>query len=276
MRKNDNLKNIIIKTIPSYNLNIDLKFANGLEINDVKVEVYGKKNKEIKLEFKNAFIDLILTPPIDNSKNIQFEITFNHKDNIDNIKDEIEFYKILNCLGKGIEFQVYQNGELKTVKKLPKMKPFLAHSNKMIKYFENLKLIENHYKIKFSGFKNSEVNENSFAEVEKIISIIKGEKNIIKIENDIIAELIKNYSDDIVNQFKNIENDIIITNNEEEIIILHNHKINIGCKVINIKDAIIKNLELVEKRIQSFILINSKSNMITEYYVKKNDLKFLQ
>ena len=58
--------------------------------------------------------------------------------------------------------------------------------------------------------------------------------------------------------------------------ILHNHKINIGCKVINIKAAIIKNLELVEKRIQSFILINSKSNMITEYYVKKNDLKFLQ
>lgn len=276
MRKSDNIKNILIKSIPSYTLDIDLKFANGLEINDIKVEVYGKKTKEIKLEFKNAYIDLTLSPPIDNSKNIQFEITFKHKENVNNIKDEIEFYKILNCLGKGIEFHVYQNGKLKTSKKLPKMKPYLTHSNEMIKYFENLKSIENFYKIKFSKFKNSEINKISFEKVEKIISFIKGEKNIIKIEKDIVAQLIENYSDDIVNQFKNIENDMIITNNEEEIIKLHNHEINIGCKVLNVKDAIIKNLELVEKRIQNFILINSKSNIITEYYVKKNNLKYLK
>lgn len=276
MRKSDNIKNILIKTIPSYTLDIDLKFANGLEINDIKVEVYGKKTKEIKLEFKNAFINLTLSPPIDNSKNIQFEITFNHKENINNIKDEIEFYKILNCLGKGIEFHVYQNGNLKTSKKLPKMKPYLTHSNQMIKYFENLKSIENFYKIKFSKFKNSEINKISFEKVEKILSFIKGKKNTIKIEKDIIAQLIENYSDDIVNQFKNIEDDVIITNNEEEIITLHNHEINIGCKVFSIKDAVIKNLELVEKRIQNYILINSKSNTITEYYVKKNDLKFIK
>jgi NAD-dependent SIR2 family protein deacetylase len=276
MRKSDNIKNILIKTIPSYTLDIDLKFANGLEINDIKVEVYGKKTKEIKLEFKNAFINLTLSPPIDNSKNIQFEITFNHKENINNIKDEIEFYKILNCLGKGIEFHVYQNGNLKTSKKLPKMKPYLTHSNQMIKYFENLKSIENFYKIKFSNFKNSEINKISFEKVEKILSFIKGKKNTIKIEKDIIAQLIENYSDDIVNQFKNIEDDVIITNNEEEIITLHNHEINIGCKVFSIKDAVIKNLELVEKRIQNYILINSKSNTITEYYVKKNDLKFIK
>lgn len=176
MRKSDNIKNILIKTIPSYTLDIDLKFANGLEINDIKVEVYGKKTKEIKLEFKNAFINLTLSPPIDNSKNIQFEITFNHKENINNIKDEIEFYKILNCLGKGIEFHVYQNGNLKTSKKLPKMKPYLTHSNQMIKYFENLKSIENFYKIKFSNFKNSEINKISFEKVEKILSFIKGKK----------------------------------------------------------------------------------------------------
>ena len=276
MRKSDNIKNILIKTIPSYTLDIDLKFANGLEINDIKVEVYGKKTKEIKLEFKNAFINLTLSPPIDNSKNIQFEITFNHKENINNIKDEIEFYKILNCLGKGIEFHVYQNGNLKTSKKPPKMKPYLTHSNQMIKYFENLKSIENFYKIKFSNFKNSEINKISFEKVEKILSFIKGKKNTIKIEKDIIAQLIENYSDDIVNQFKNIEDDVIITNNEEEIITLHNHEINIGCKVFSIKDAVIKNLELVEKRIQNYILINSKSNTITEYYVKKNDLKFIK
>ena len=276
MRKSDNIKNILIKTIPSYTLDIDLKFANGLEINDIKVEVYGKKTKEIKLEFKNAFINLTLSPPIDNSKNIQFEITFNHKENINNIKDEIEFYKILNCLGKGIEFHVYQNGNLKTSKKLPKMKPYLTHSNQMIKYFENLKSIENFYKIKFSNFKNSEINKISFEKVEKILSFIKGKKNTIKIEKDIIAQLIENYSDDIVNQFKNIEDDVIITNNEEEIITLHNHEINIGCKVFSIKDAVIKNLELVEKRIQNYILINSKSNTITEYYVKKIDLKFIK
>ena len=276
MRKRDNIKNILIKTIPSYTLDIDLKFANGLEINDIKVEVYGKKTKEIKLEFKNAFINLTLSPPIDNSKNIQFEITFNHKENINNIKDEIEFYKILNCLGKGIEFHVYQNGNLKTSKKPPKMKPYLTHSNQMIKYFENLKSIENFYKIKFSNFKNSEINKISFEKVEKILSFIKGKKNTIKIEKDIIAQLIENYSDDIVNQFKNIEDDVIITNNEEEIITLHNHEINIGCKVFSIKDAVIKNLELVEKRIQNYILINSKSNTITEYYVKKNDLKFIK
>ena len=276
MRKSDNIKNILIKTIPSYTLDIDLKFANGLEINDIKVEVFGKKTKEIKLEFKNAFINLTLSPPIDNSKNIQFEITFNHKENINNIKDEIEFYKILNCLGKGIEFHVYQNGNLKTSKKLPKMKPYLTHSNQMIKYFENLKSIENFYKIKFSKFKNSEINKISFEKVEKILSFIKGKKNTIKIEKDIIAQLIENYSDDIVNQFKNIEDDVIITNNEEEIITLHNHEINIGCKVFSIKDAVIKNLELVEKRIQNYILINSKSNTITEYYVKKNDLKFIK
>ena len=276
MRKSDNIKNILIKTIPSYTLDIDLKFANGLEINDIKVEVYGKKTKEIKLEFKNAFINLTLSPPIDNSKNIQFEITFNHKENINNIKDEIEFYKILNCLGKGIEFHVYQNGNLKTSKKLPKMKPYLTHSNQMIKYFENLKSIENFYKIKFSNFKNSEINKISFEKVEKILSFINGKKNTIKIEKDIIAQLIENYSDDIVNQFKNIEDDVIITNNEEEIITLHNHEINIGCKVFSIKDAVIKNLELVEKRIQNYILINSKSNTITEYYVKKNDLKFIK
>ena len=276
MRKSDNIKNILIKTIPSYTLDIDLKFANGLEINDIKVEVFGKKTKEIKLEFKNAFINLTLSPPIDNSKNIQFEITFNHKENINNIKDEIEFYKILNCLGKGIEFHVYQNGNLKTSKKLPKMKPYLTHSNQMIKYFENLKSIENFYKIKFSNFKNSEINKISFEKVEKILSFIKSKKNTIKIEKDIIAQLIENYSDDIVNQFKNIEDDVIITNNEEEIITLHNHEINIGCKVFSIKDAVIKNLELVEKRIQNYILINSKSNTITEYYVKKNDLKFIK
>lgn len=276
MRKSDNIKNILIKTIPSYTLDIDLKFANGLEINDIKVEVFGKKTKEIKLEFKNVFINLTLSPPIDNSKNIQFEITFNHKENINNIKDEIEFYKILNCLGKGIEFHVYQNGNLKTSKKLPKMKPYLTHSNQMIKYFENLKSIENFYKIKFSKFKNSEINKISFEKVEKILSFIKGKKNTIKIEKDIIAQLIENYSDDIVNQFKNIEDDVIITNNEEEIITLHNHEINIGCKVFSIKDAVIKNLELVEKRIQNYILINSKSNTITEYYVKKNDLKFIK
>ena len=41
MRKSDNIKNILIKTIPSYTLDIDLKFANGLEINDIKVEVFG-------------------------------------------------------------------------------------------------------------------------------------------------------------------------------------------------------------------------------------------
>lgn len=258
------IDNIKITNIPTKAGFIDIIFEDDFETN-IYAELYRNiSGAEIKLNLAAGDIKI----------NVKFQekgflgkIDIDAHDICKDVDSCILFYEFLKRINLKMKFTVIlENGEKYSQKlsSIDEINDFESYSN----YFDRLKKVERFFKVKFKNFQNSEINDQSNGNLNKLISIINKAEFTANFTDD-ISILVKNPGSLKTNSqleavFK--EQLIRITYKDEETISLHGVKFDLGLKHITINDAIYPNSEAV---------LGGDDNLIIKSKSKKAKINYI-
>ncbi len=263
----DGIQKLEFKSVPKIETIIDLRFEDNSEYIDIPVKLYGSISFiEIHLDLKSA--NFIINIDITTLPNAKVKFNYKHHEICKNVKEEIELFTLLKNLGEGKIFTVYPKNGSAFSKSFSDMKPLLEEAEYFLEYFNNLKTIEQHYKVRFSDISIHAITDSTFNTVDLIVSVINNVNREYTWNDELIMDL-TDFSDSTINQLKSINelNHPVVANNRiEEIIELHGHDINIGYKKIEFLDTYVVNLESIIDKTETEAKLKSKSKkMIISY-----------
>lgn len=267
----DGISKIEFKSLPSFDTLVDIRFENGFEITEVPVKVYNPGEKiEIHTELKNAQIILKLEILEGNETKVNF--TYKHKDNCRNVNEELELFTLLKNLGTGMLFTIYNKNGKSFSRSFPNLTPILEESNYYLNYFQKLKDIENYFNIRFSNINIHSITKSTFEDVLFLISIINGESITYDWDGEMQLELSEKTEENL-NDLKKINKEnapVIVCQQHEEEFEIHDQKINLGYKMIEIVKPNVINFELFKSQKDKTIKVKSKMKKIKISYSKNN------
>ncbi|HYQ58874.1 MAG TPA: SIR2 family protein, partial [Draconibacterium sp.] len=263
----DDSVKIILKSIPRKKLNIDIKFDNGFDFENLPIEIYGNDPfYEIHCKLKSAVLILKLELK---DKGSSVNLDYQHNKVCSKINQEILELSFMENLFGGVEFRVFWDNTNKFIKQsVPYQKHFSDFANFFLGYFQNLRLVENHFKVRFSTIDISEINEKTVEVLKEIVDVIKSNK-LKYTWKGIMEATLFNDSDEIINSLKNIgnENALVVANEREETkITLHGQLVNLGFKQVQVESPYVVNLETVLKNRMKDIQVASKTSKIIVSY----------
>ncbi|MGE0076377.1 MAG: SIR2 family protein [Bacteroidales bacterium] len=258
------------KSVPKLETKIDIRFDDGFEYNGITSKLYGSPNLiEIHLEIENA--DIVVKVDLETMPEIKVKMSYNHKEICKNVKTEIDLFTLLMKLADGKMFTVFPELGNPISKVFPKSSELLKQSTFFYSYFINLKKIENHYNVRFSNIHINSVNDKTIKTVEYLVTVIEEEYLVLDWDDELTMTLIDNYSDEIVEQFKNVNElnaPVVALHKVEEIIELHGLDINLGYKKIEFMDTYVTNLQAIMKREDNIVRMKSRSKKMHVSFTK--------
>jgi len=268
----DVISRILVKSLPNIKTKISLRFNDGFEYSDIDVAVYSSTSVvKIDATLKTAKIILELAIEPMPKENVKFSYT--HNDYCSSIKDEIEFYQLLEYLGEGKEFKIFPKSKPSFVKSFPKMEILVNEAKFYLDYFNKLKLIENYFEIYFESISAKSLNKGSDKIVRKLISIINNETITYNWDSEVSISL-NAITKETINELEHINKStspILVELDDNELIELHGHEINIGNKQIQILNPYISNIEDVIKNHNTNAIIKSNDKKIMITYLGKRE-----
>lgn len=268
----EGISKLEFKSIPKISTTIDVRFHDGTEFIDIPVKLYGSHSViEIHIELKNA--NLIVNMDITKLPETTYNFNYEHDEICKNVKDEIELFTFLSKLGGEEQFTVYAKSGESFSKTFPKMIPLIKESQYYLEYFNVLKLIEHHYRIRFSNINIHTITESTFNKVGIIKSSILGESIEYNWDDELPMDLIE-FTDETLDQLKIINevNEPVEAHYKvEEIIELHGHSINIGFKKVQVLESFVANLKSIIEEKEKTAIIKSKSKKIRISYSQTDE-----
>jgi len=253
---------------PMHNMIVDLRFEDGFEFNDIPIKIFGALDSiKIVPEFKNVslgiMVDLATLP------DIKFKLKYTHNDLCRNVKEEIEFYKLLENIGKGKELTIYANDQKLLTKSFPLSEALERESIFFLDYFQKLQMIEKYYTHRFTNIAIKEIDSNSFALVDMMTRFIKdGYLDTIWSE-EVVVDM-EEISDSFIEQLKELNSTNIpfcITHKVEEIVNIHGCEIKLGFKKVEFIEPYVTNMkEIIENNVLK-IKMKGKSNKMRISYL---------
>ncbi len=260
------------KSCPKVNTSIDIRFEDGFEITDLPIKLYGSPSIiEIHAEFKNA--DLIVNLNLETLPETKVNFNYTHKEICNNVRDEIELFTFLKKLGEGEIFTVFAKSGEVFEKSFPIMKPLQDEGYFFLNYFNNLKKIEQYYKLRFSNISIHSVTDSVIKKVELLITVINGEKVEYDWNDELTLNLFDGYDENIeqLRQVNEINAPVVAHHKVEEIIDLHGHEINIGYKKVEFLESYVSNLQEIIDMKEDVVKMKSKCDKILISYTKEDD-----
>lgn len=264
--------NLMLKSSPKGNFIVDIEFENGFEICKIPLKIYGGKDfVEVHFELENVLLKVKIflsqEEPI-------FNVNLEYKNNFQRIRSGIKLFTFLENFGLANKYKIITaNNELKKIDFLPVIPQLVEQAKMYKKYFEDLDIIQSHYKITFSDFSFESITNDNFNIVDRIMSIINKQIIVSRQESDIICgynSKINSKKFKLIDDVSNSKINFEVFLKKEEIIDLHNQKINLGYKKIEILDSIIVNLEEIKNNNKvKNIVIRSLSEKIMITYLEK-------
>lgn len=194
---------IEFRSKPQIESNIDIRFEDGFEFNNIPVKLYGNTSLvEIHLELDSALI--IVKANLETTPEVKFNFNYQHEQICKNVKSEIELFSFLKRLAEGSVFTIYPESGGLFSKAFPISTELLEQSIFFLHYFESLKRIENTYGIRFLNVHINDINDLSIKNVEYIISILENDYLVLDYNDELTVTLIENYTDEIVQQFESV------------------------------------------------------------------------
>lgn len=258
---------IKFQSIPSYKSKVDVRFDDGFEYTDIQIKVY-KSNFSVKIEAQFICANLIFNIFVKDYPEIQVDFNYKHNEKCSRTKDEIDFLTLLSKLCSGMHFSVFSNDGKLFSKELPEMYELKNETQYFLTFFNNLKQIENHFKIRFTDIEMNSINNESFNNVSRISKII----SVGQIEYEFSGEFKLHLVDikkDTIETFKQLNKTntpVIAQHGINEIIELFGHKINLGHKTIMIIEPYVVNINEIENKKETNVLIKSKCNKMKISY----------
>jgi len=266
------LSKIKFESIPTFTNQIDLRFEDGFEYNNIPIKIFNAVNLiEIHIELPNANFTIKLVPS--GSNNAKTNFTFKHNKNCIKVNNEINLFRILNKLCKGELCTIFINNGKLFSRSFSEMKPLLKESSFYLQYFNNLKTIEKHYEIQFSDFEFQSINKKTYDNVLTILSVINSKKRKFNWDIEIKFGL-KDSSDQTIEKLKRINHEgtpIVAFGSKWEEIELHGQKISLGHKVIELIEPNLTNIDSFVNKKDDVIRMKSKVNKVYISYTDKND-----
>lgn len=251
---------------------IDIQFDSGKRFSGVSSKIFVSKSLvEIKIYFKPAVFSIKIKPPIKTANTVT--ATFEHKDFVENLADEISLYDFLLHLVDAKFATVRKEGyqEKFSVPILTRMKPLIAFH---LSYFRNLRTIENHWNIRFNPFQFSEISQDTNQLIQMSIARIK-QKPLIN----------SNWTDTYTLDFSQRENEIerilaqqdgggtlVLMAGEPDKIELHGSTYDLGFRRIEIPEPIVANRANLESGNTKKIEIRSSTKTIRTSFSEVSSL----
>lgn len=265
----EDIAKIELNSKPRIISKIDIRFENGFEFSNVPIKIYGSLIFiEIHLELDNA--EITVGVALENKPEHKVKLNYKHKNVCKNVKSEIELFTFLKNLSEGKSFEIYSESEFTISNSFPKSSKLFEQSIFFLDYFEKLKKIETTYNCRFSNIHINDINDLTINSVNYIVSIINEGFVVSDWHEELSITLVEDYTDEVVEQFKNSNNNtpLIAHHNIQEILDLHGRQINLGYKKIEFYDIYVLNIKDVAERIDNTLRIKTKSKKIHISYTK--------
>lgn len=265
---------LILKSNPRTIGDIDIVFEDGFEVNDLQFKIFGSfPSFEVHTKYRSAQFKININLS-EVSLKAEIDFHFEHDEICTGVNDEIDLAQLLKNLtnGKSVTF-FWDNGKKQIVHTFPKQTRITGETVFFIEYFEMLKVIERHFKVKFKFFRYDSITEESYKIIKNIISIIDNEKLTYDWDGEQTSEIIDNTLEtfELLKKLNNENSPIKANLSELEEIDLHGQKIILGYKIYEIVDPFITNFEDILSGRSTEIKIVSKSKKILVSYSKEKE-----
>lgn len=261
---------IILKSSPIKTSIVDFRFENGFEFEGKTVEIFGKF-PYFEAQFKLKGTQLNVKTDFTETKSVGIKLDYLHNPKCTNIKDEIEEFTFINHLFWGVTFKLFWgDGNKHLVQSAPFQQSMIDYSEFYLEYFNNLKLIESHYNLKFDEIEFDTIDQESFDLVYQLSIIIKNDELKYTWDDVVEATLFDNAIDAIKDLEKLQSEKILfeIIGSVEEVVEIHKHKIILGYKNIKIEDPYVVNLDEIKLGSELIVKVKSKTKKIIVTYTK--------
>lgn len=267
-----NITSLYIKKVPSIFGMFTFLFEDGFELDNYYLEIFIANPNENQTNMKIIVADFEISIGIDftlNSEKHKFRIKIELINPIKSVKNGLNFYNILSRIVSNKKFKMFkENKIIFNYKENIFNDKFAFDADFLIKYFYNLRKIENYFDVTFTDIKLEEVNPKNLKFINSYIDKIDFQK-------EFNGMTFKNNNKEEFNYLIKEENkDKVLIFSDEQISVYNLHGINLSIGYLHkyIKDAYIENLQdLIDKKTEIFD-VKSKSNKI---YYKFNDNKKL-
>lgn len=274
----DKFHELRLESKPRIETSFDIIFDDGFELNDIPIKIFSSQAKiEFQLEFQNelVIIELNLNNQLSDDQQkakINFNFNYKHKELCNNIKSEIEFYAFLKYLAQGRHFSIHEKSGRTLSSSFSKIEALIDIADHYLEYFKNLKAIEQYYKIHFSSIPFGEITDSMVEDVEVIMSVIENRPIECEWDDTLNITLEENFSYEVINQLVEVDvkkTPLATFNQEEEIINIHGHEINVGYKKVEFRDIFITNIESIIRRESNVVKVKCRDKKIIISYLKE-------
>ena len=267
----DGTSKIEFNRLPKFDTLVDIKFEDGFEISEIPIKVFYLEEKvEIHVELKNA--KLIIELEFKETKETKVNFNYKHNENCKNTNEELELFTFLKYLGNGMLFTIYTKNGKSFSQSLPILDPIIKESDFYLQYFQKLKEIENYFHARFTNINIHSISAITFDHVIFLISIIKGESQLHEWDGEAQMELFDD-SEESLNELNKLNTNAtpaLLFQQQPEEFELHDQKINIGYKTIEIINPLVWNIGRSKRNKDKAIWIKSKNKQIKVSYSKNN------
>ncbi len=168
----DNAKKIVLKSAPNKTVSIDLKFENGYDFENLEVDVYGK-TPYYELHCKLKTTTFTVKADFSEKKGAKVDFTYQHNEVCSKLNEEINELTLIYNLFSGAPFKLYWNDTTDFFKPtIPFQKEQTEYATFFMEYFESLKLVENHFNVRFQKIKMDEITKGTKSIIDDLVRII--------------------------------------------------------------------------------------------------------
>lgn len=253
------LSSLTIKPIPNFSGYIDIISDDGVEINNLFVEVFNvipsENIRKIKVMGESVVLNIVVELT---EKEINVNLNIDLKEVIKDVKSTLDFYLLLDKIYEGIGLTILSEGkQLITIPKcVLKQSKFTFN---MIEYFSSLQKIERFFKVKFNNIKYNDITDENVENVKMLIAKID-KKNYSKTFGRLSGVLTKDFDRGFLS-FNNEEMSCCYQMKEQHIVNIHGHEFSLGYIMFQIIEPIIENIEDISDGKTDKFVLKSKLNM---------------
>lgn len=270
----DNIQKLFIVSNPSTSSNVDFSFSDGFEYTDVLTKLYNSDVlTEIHLLFKSAKLIVKVNSSIFVGAEVPLNIDFVHDRKCGRIKDEVELYEFLSRVFNGDEYTIHTRNSSHISPVIKRIGDSKMYFDLFIEYFNNLRIIESYYGMRFNNVYIKDITEETSNTVKVISSIIQDRYIELNWKGDLAIKLKKPLNDVLstINELEENSTPITTFEDKPEMLEIHGSTINLGYKQYLFLEPYIINKKEVMNSEEKTIRINGRSNKILLSYCHDPD-----
>lgn len=254
------IKQLMFIKLPSFEGNVDIRFDDNSEFNNLNIKMYTANPNVGEKQFKINILDFTIIYTLkynENTNTFYGNITIEPNEFISNVSNGLRFFEIFNRSISGSNFKIFHgNNIIYEQKDGDKVKISENNPTDLEIYFKGLKEIEKYFNIRFNAISYKEADDSKLENILAFINKKKIECEFDQAKSNVIDD---KEIDDFLNR---LEEDIIVVNNssKELIINLHGIDFNIGTCVWLILDGYVANYKELKERKTKEVIVKSKSN----------------